>query len=158
MLILLMPLTSRHVAPSLGYVFTLAGGTIAFKSKLKATVATSSTEAEFVAAVSAAKIAKYCQSVLHELGFGQGKPTALYFDNQAAIAMVNEWKPTPRSQHIHIQHFAIQEWRATGDIELHHIPGTKNASDQATKALGWTLHSHHVCQSLGHHCFLELIF
>ena len=42
-----------------GYVFTLAGGAITFKSKLQATIATSSTEAEFVAAVSAAKVTKY---------------------------------------------------------------------------------------------------
>jgi KUP system potassium uptake protein len=42
-----------------GYVFTLAGGAVAFKSKLQATVATSSTKAEFMAAVSAAKVAKY---------------------------------------------------------------------------------------------------
>ncbi len=140
--------TRRSVS---GYVFTLAGGAIAFKSKLQATVATSLTEAEFVAAVSAAKVAKCLRSVLHELGFAQGKPTPLYVDNQAAIAMVNERKPTPRSRHIHIQHFAIQEWRAAGDIELHHIPGTINASDQATKALGWTLHSRHVRRSMGHH-------
>jgi hypothetical protein len=114
---------------------------------LQATVATSSTKAEFMAAVSAAKVAKYLWSVLHELSFGQSKLTPLYVDNQAAIAMVNERKPTPCSQHIHIQHFAIQEWRADGDIELHHIPGTINASDQATKALGWTLHSCHVRRS-----------
>ncbi len=88
-----------------------------------------------MAAVIAAKLAKYLWSVLHELGFGQSKPTALYVDNQAAITMVNERKPTPCSSHIHIQHFAIQEWRAAGDIELHHIPGTINTSDQATKAL-----------------------
>jgi hypothetical protein len=42
-----------------GYVFTLAGGIVTFKSKLQATVATSSTEAEIVAAVSAPKVAKY---------------------------------------------------------------------------------------------------
>jgi hypothetical protein len=47
-----------------------------------------------VAAVSAAKVAKYLQSVLHELGFGQGKLTPLCVNNQAAIAMVNEQKPT----------------------------------------------------------------
>jgi hypothetical protein len=54
------------------YVFTLAGaGAVAFISKLQATVATSSTKAEFMAAVSAAKVVKHLQSVLHELGFGQ---------------------------------------------------------------------------------------
>jgi hypothetical protein len=67
----------------------------------------------------------------------QGKSAPLYVNNQAAIAMVNEWKPTPRSRHIHIQHFTIQEWRATGDIELHHIPGTINASDQASYQSPW---------------------
>jgi hypothetical protein len=48
--------TRRSVS---GYVFTLAGGAVAFKSKLQATVATSSTEVEFVAAVS--KCCKGCQ-------------------------------------------------------------------------------------------------
>jgi hypothetical protein len=142
------PATRRSIT---GYVFTLAGGAIAFKSKLQPTVATSSTEAEFIAAVSAAKVAKYLRSVLRQLRIEQVKPTPLYVDNQAAIAMVNENKPTPRSRHVDIQHFAIQEWRAAGEVELHHIPGTINPSDQATKALGWTLHSRHARRSMGHH-------
>jgi hypothetical protein len=80
-----------------GYVFTLASGAMTFKSKLQATSATSSTEAEFVAAVSAAKVTKYLGSVFNELGFSQDKPTPLYVDNQAAITKVNEWKTTPHS-------------------------------------------------------------
>jgi hypothetical protein len=44
--------------------------------------ATSSTEAEFIAAVSAAKTAKYLRSVLSDLGFPQPGPTILYEDNQ----------------------------------------------------------------------------
>jgi hypothetical protein len=72
-------------------------------------------------------------------------------DNEAAIAMINERKPTTRSCHIDIQHFAIQEWRQRGDIIMHHIPGIINPSDQATKALGWTLHSQHARRSMGHY-------
>ena len=41
------------------YAFSLAGGAVTFKSKLQSTVATSLTKAEFIAAVSAAKVAKY---------------------------------------------------------------------------------------------------
>jgi hypothetical protein len=134
-----------------GLVFCLAGGAIAYKSKLQATVATSSTEAEFVAAGTAAKLAKYLRSVLAEFGFHQSAPTPLYEDNMAAIAMINECKPTPRSRHIDIQHFALQEWRRRGDIVMHHIPGVINAADQATKALGWTLHSRHARRSMGHY-------
>jgi hypothetical protein len=134
-----------------GIVFCLAGGAIAYKSKLQATVATSSTEAEFIAAVHAAKIAKYLRSVLEEFGFPQEGPTPLYEDNMAAIAMINECRPTPRARHIDIQHFAIQEWRRRGIITMRHIPGVVNVADQATKALPWTLHSRHARRSMGHY-------
>jgi hypothetical protein len=112
---------------------------------------TSSTEAEFVGAGHAAKIAKYLRSVLSEFGFPQLHPTPLYEDNLAAIAMINDRRPTPHSHHIDIQHFAIQEWRLKGDIVMHHIPGILNAADGAMKALGWTLHSCHARRSMGHY-------
>ncbi len=102
-----------------GIMFMLAGGAIAFKSKLQVTVATSSAVAEFISmAVSAAKMAKYLWSVLADLGFPQKGPTTLYEDNQAAIAMVNESKPTARSRHVEIQHFAIQEWQRREPIVM----------------------------------------
>jgi hypothetical protein len=58
--------------------FCLAGGAIAFKSKLQPTVATNSADSEFIAAVLAAKIAKYLRSILIELGFPPSGPTLLY--------------------------------------------------------------------------------
>jgi hypothetical protein len=68
---------------------------IAYCSKLKDVVATSSTEAEFIVAVQAVKMAKYLCNVLHELGFEQDALTPLYEDNKAAIAMIDAKKPTP---------------------------------------------------------------
>ncbi len=100
--------TRRSVA---GFAFSLAGAAVAYKAKMQATIATSSTEAEFIAAVHAAKTAKYLQSVLDELDFQQKQQTPLYEDNLAAIKMVNSEKSTRRSRHINIQHFAIQEWK-----------------------------------------------
>ena len=134
-----------------GVRFCLAGGAIAYKSKLQATVATSSTESEFIAAVDAAKTAKYLRSVLADLGFPQDGPTPLFEDNQAAIAMVNESKPTPRSRHIDMQHFAIQEWRKRQIVQLHYIPGIINSADQGTKPLAWQLHSRHARRAMGHY-------
>jgi len=134
-----------------GYVFCLAGGAIAYKSKRQATVATSSTEAEFIGGVSAGKVAKYLRSVLQDLNIPQDGPTPLYMDNQAAIAMINENKPTERSRHIDVQHFAIQEWRRRGIIEMRYIAGSINPSDQATKAVGSTLHHRHARRSMGHY-------
>ena len=88
-----------------GLVFMFCGGPLAYKSKIQSTVSTSSTEAEFLAAVHAAKIAKYLRSILSELGYPQIGPTTLFEDNAAAILMVHANRPTPRARHIDIQHF-----------------------------------------------------
>jgi hypothetical protein len=64
--------------------------------------------------------------------------------------MVNSGKPTERSRHIDIQHFAIQEWRKNGDLQLCHIPGIINPADALTKPLGWVLHSRHAQRLMGH--------
>ena len=129
-----------------------AGGLIMWKSKTQASsTACSSTEAEFLAAVSAAKSAKYLRYILKELGFEESGPTVLFEDNASAIKMINAGKPTQRSRHIDIQHFAIQEWRQQQDILLVHIPGTSNPSDDYTKPLGWVLHHRHCRRMMGHH-------
>ena len=52
-----------------GFVFCLGGAAIAYKSKLQATVSTSSTEAEFIAAVHAAKVANICDLSSRNLAF-----------------------------------------------------------------------------------------
>jgi hypothetical protein len=122
-----------------GLLVCYAGGCIAHKSKLQVTVATLSTEAEFIAA----KIVKYLRYVLQELELTETEPTLLYNDNQAAMHMSNDNKPTPCSCHIDIQHSAIQEWRDEGILKVVHIPGVINPSDAATKALASQLHQRH---------------
>ena len=134
-----------------GYTFSLAGGTIAYKSKLQPVLATSSTEAEFLAAVHAAKTAKYLRAVLHDFGYLQIEPTLLHIDNLAAVHMINDNRPTPRARHIDIQFFAIQEWRAKGEILVSHLAGILNPSDQNTKPLGSQLHGRHARRAMGHY-------
>ncbi len=134
-----------------GLVMFYGGAAIAWKSRVQLVTATSSTEAEFYAAVTCAKMAKYLRYVLMELQALAPGPTELYIDNKAALAMVNESRPTPRARHIEIQHFAIQEWRERGDVILRHIPGVINSSDDLTKVLGWILHSRHARRNMGHY-------
>jgi len=90
-------------------------------------------------------------ALLLELGYPQDGPTPLYADNQAAIAMINEDKPTSRSRHIKIQHYAILGWHKNADIVMHYIPTTINPADASTKALSWTLFSRHVRRAMGHY-------
>ena len=133
-----------------GYAFLFGGGVISYRSKTQPVTATSSTEAEFLAAVASAKHAKYLRAVLHELGYSQTGPTPLYVDNVSAINMINSRIPTERSRHIDIQHFAIQDWAEANEIHMHHIPGIINIPDGLTKALGWILHSRHARRMMGH--------
>jgi hypothetical protein len=128
------------------------GGAICYRSKLQPTVSTSSTEAEFIAAVTAAKAVKYLRSILSELGdnYKIKTPTIVYEDSTAAIEMINAGKPTNRTRHVDIQLFAIQELKNRGDIVLSYIPGIINIANALTKALGWILHNRHVRRAMGH--------
>ena len=135
-----------------GYAFTYSGGAIVYRSKTQSLTALSSTEAEFIAAVTAAKTAKYIRSILAELGFAQTEPTPIYEDNKPTIDIVASSKPTERTRHIDIRYFAIQDWvHKTRDIDLLHILGKINPSDDLTKPLGRVLHERHAQYIMGHY-------
>jgi hypothetical protein len=68
-----------------GYVVKMGTGTVSWSSKLQSIVALSTTEAEFIAAVTAGQEALWmCQS-LEELGFLLVGPSTLLMDKQLAI-------------------------------------------------------------------------
>lgn len=77
-----MTTISATVLPRLVMHFLLCGGAISYRTKPKSITATSPTEAEFHAAVFAAKHAKYLLAVVVEL-------TPIYEDNVFAITMIN---------------------------------------------------------------------
>jgi hypothetical protein len=141
----------RNRRSTTGCGICLAGGIVACRCKSQSVTATSSTEAEFIAAVSASKTILYLWSILAQLGLPQLEPTTVYEDNSSAINMINHSVTTERSRHIDIQMFAIQDWKDRGDILLAHIPGVINPADALTKALGWVLHSRHLHRLLGSH-------
>ena len=134
-----------------GFVFTYCGGAIVYRSKTQPIVALSSTEAEFIAAVACAKIARYLQSILTELGFHSANPTPIYEDNASTIMIINARVPTERTRHIDVRYFAIQDWKEEGSIEMLHIPGVINPADDLTKPLGWVLHARHARRFMGHY-------
>ena len=79
------------------FVFIYYDGVIVYRSKTKSVTAISSTEAEFIAAVSCAKIALYQRSILYELDFACKEPTPIYEDNASTIDIVNSFVPTKRA-------------------------------------------------------------
>ena len=135
-----------------GLVYTFCGGAIVYKSKTQSLTAGSSTEAEFIAAHHAAKIAKYLRMVLKQLGYEQRGPTVIHIDNLSALNIINNnTSPTDRTRHLDLRYFAIQDWREDGDIIMEHIPGVINPSNDLTKPLGYVLHARHCRRIMGHY-------
>jgi len=59
----------RNRQSTTGYAFLLCGGAISYQCKTQSITATSSTEAEFLAAVATAKHARYMRAIMTDLGF-----------------------------------------------------------------------------------------
>ena len=118
-----------------GLVMRLAGGPIAWKSRLWPTVVCSSTEAEYNMASDGGRMSLYCRSILWDLGIPQEAATILYEDNDGATAMANAGKPTSRSRHIDIKYYAIQEWVERDLVILTRIDTSLNMGDHFTKPL-----------------------
>ena len=130
------------------FLFTV----VVYKSKTQTLTASSSTEAKFIAAYSAAKTARYLRFVLADLGFLEDGPTTIHIDNISALKIINDNQaPTVRTRHLDIRFFSLQDWRADGDIEMKHIAGILNFSDDFTKPLGWVLHTRHCRRMMGHY-------
>lgn len=138
--------TRRSTGGHILYLFCTA---VLWLAKLQTTCAMSSTEAEFMQAVSCAKCVKYGRSILNGIGRDQNGPSPIKEDNMAAIMIVNQKRPTKRTRHIDTQWFAIQDWKERGDIVMQHIGTGSNSADGLTKALGRVLHGRHANKAMG---------
>ncbi len=72
-----------------GLRLCLAGGTVAYKTQFQPTVASSSTEAEYMLAYYTGKMILFMHSILWNLGIPQEAATLWYEDSNACTAMAN---------------------------------------------------------------------
>jgi hypothetical protein len=128
----------------------LAGGVIAYKTRLQPTVANSSTEAEFMGAHDAGKMVLFIRSILFDLGIPQQAASVIYEDNDGATAMANAQKPTSRTRHMDTRYFALSEWVERDLMILERIHTSINEADHFTKVLDRTLFYRHIDHIMGH--------
>lgn len=127
-----------------GYVVMCGGGPIAWEAKKQPTVATSSTEAEYMSLTNAAKEIKFIRSILEELGlqyFYRGGPTTIKDDNQGAIHLANNNGYSARTKHIDVRHHFIRECVERKEVKLEYVSTEDNLADIFTKPLGPIIHS-----------------
>lgn len=122
-----------------GWVFTLAGSPISWCSQRQKTVATSSTEAEYVAASDACKEAIWLRGFYNELApimeLQDQKAIQLGIDNASALKLTKNPEFHGRTKHINVRHHFIRECVKRGDIEPYWISGKENPADLFTKPL-----------------------
>ena len=120
-----------------GFIFTLNGGAVCWKSSKQHTVADSVCEAEYVAASDAAKEAVWLRQFISELGVAPSLDglVLLFHDSTGAIAQAKEPKAHQQTKHILRRYHLVREIVDCGDVELQKIDGKENLADPFTKVI-----------------------
>lgn len=119
-----------------GMVVMANGAPILWSSKLQSTVATSTCEAEYIAAAAAVREGLWVRKLLGDV-HGRVERMPVYCDNQSAVALATRRTAgvSGRSKHIDIQHHFVRERNMRGDIEVKFVPTGEQKADVFTKAL-----------------------
>jgi hypothetical protein len=134
-----------------GSFLCLDGGTVAYKTQFQPTVASSSTEVEYMLVYYTDKMILFVRSVLWDLGIPQEAATLLYEDNNTCMAMANAQRPTPQTCHMDIKYyFSLSEWVERDLMLLECIDTSINLADHFTKGLQTALFNCHSDFILGH--------
>ena len=118
-----------------GYVFTMAGTPVSWSSKRQATVALSTTEAEYISLSWASQQSRWMHSWYEEIGFPQTEPGILKGDNLGSVHLTKNTKEHHKVKHIDIHYHYLRELATEGKIEVQPIRGSKNPADIFTKPL-----------------------
>uniref|UniRef100_A0A803MPL7 Retrovirus-related Pol polyprotein from transposon TNT 1-94 n=1 Tax=Chenopodium quinoa TaxID=63459 RepID=A0A803MPL7_CHEQI len=90
-----------------GYVFTLGGSVVSWKSTLQSSVTLSTTEAEYMALTSAAKESIWLKGLVGELGIAQDFAT-VYCDSLSAICLAKDQVHHDRTKHIDVRYHFLR--------------------------------------------------
>ena len=123
-----------HRKSTSGYLMTYAGGAVSWQSRLQKCVSTSTTEAEYIAAVDAGKEVLWMKNFLQELGMKQEK-YVLFCDSQSAIHLAKNSSYHSRTKHIDVRYHWIRDVVSSKLLKLEKIHTDDNGSDMMTKIL-----------------------
>ena len=104
-------------------------------SKKQSMVATSSTEAEYLAAAASVAEVAGVRNVLMDLGMEQKGPTRIYEDNKSCIAIAYNPMHYGRTKHFDIKAHFLRDRIARGEVEMRYCPTTEMIADMLTKSL-----------------------
>lgn len=120
-----------------GYVYYLFGSPISWRSQKQPIVATSSTEAEYIALSNATREQIHLSQLLHDFGLDPSlvTPTILYGDNNGSRALTKNPHFHDRAKHIRVRYHFIRDLINDGIIVIPYIPTHDMIADIFTKSL-----------------------
>ena len=118
-----------------GYVMSLNGAPISWRSCRQGGVTLSSSEAEYVAASAVAQENAYLRSLLSGFDRPPLGPTCVWEDNAACILMSENPVNRDRSRHVDVKFHFLRERVRAGEIKLFKCWGPLNVADALTKSL-----------------------
>jgi hypothetical protein len=117
------------------YVVEISTGAVSWMLRLQSIVALSTTEAEFISAVSAGQEIVWMRLFLGELGYSFDAPSLLLVDNQSAIQVACNPKHHGRMKHLDLRFCWLRDKVNSGIIAVRYIPTVDMATDLLTKVL-----------------------
>ena len=109
------------------------GMPLSFRSGQESTIALSTTESEYVAAVGCAKKMISIKNLMKELGF-KVDSTQLYCDNLGAI-YISEGTNATKIKHNEVKLFWLRDKIEEKKLQMSFVPSEKNIADIFTKPL-----------------------
>jgi hypothetical protein len=129
-----------------GYVFTLAGGAISWKSSKQTVTASSTMYAEFIAYYEASGQVKWLKKFIPGLRVVDSieKPLKMYCDNEPAVFYAQNNKSSGAAKHIDIKFYVVKEQIQDRTISLEYLNTKKMLADPLTKGLPPNLFREHL--------------
>lgn len=121
----------------------MSNAAITWFSKRQATVALSTTEAEYMSMSEAIKEASWLKQLADELDPKLAKTIKLHCDNRSAIDLAESDRFSNRTKHIDIRHHYLREKIQEGSISIEFVPTEEMVADNLTKAV--TNEKHQFC-------------
>ncbi|KAF3621972.1 hypothetical protein FXO37_32515 [Capsicum annuum] len=128
---------SNEVKSTSGYVFTIGGGAVSWKSSKQTCIARSTMESEFIALDKVGEEVEWLRNFLEDIPYWP-KPVApvyIHCDSQAIIGRAGSMMYNVKSHHIRRRHNIVRELLSSGIITIDYVKSKDNVSDPLTKGI-----------------------
>ena len=128
---------SKDSKSTSGYLFTLGGGAVSWKSSKKTCIARSTMESEFIALDKVGEEAEWLRHFLEDIPiWPQPVPAiCIHCDSQSTIGRAQSHIYNGKSRHIRRRHNTVRQLLSNGIMTIEYIRSKENIADPLTKGL-----------------------